>query len=105
MKVFIITKTFPVEDKFALTSQIIRSSRSVCSAIAEAYRKRKYKKHFISKLPDADNENAETQLCVDFALACNYILNDAKVKLENQSQEVGKLLNYMMFNPGKFGVQ
>ena len=104
MQIFIISKEFPSEEKFSLTSQIIRSSRSVCSAIAEAYRKRSYEKHFKSKLTDADSENSETQLWLDFALACNYIPADSHKKFYNMSEEVGKLLNYMINNPTKFGV-
>ena len=71
MKLFQISKCFPAEERFALTSQIVRSSRSVCSAIAEAYRKRDYLKHYRSKLSDAHSENSETELWIDFALACH----------------------------------
>jgi four helix bundle protein len=102
MKIFILSKTFPKEERFALTSQIIRSSRAVCSAIAEAYRKRQYVKHFKSKLSDADRENSETQLCLEFAFACDYISENEKNDLQKQSNEVGKLINYMMNNPDKF---
>ena len=105
MVVFHESKSFPIEEKFGLTSQIIRSSRAVCSAIAEAYRKRSYEKHFRSKLTDGDSENSETQLWLDFALACNYISEEKQKDLQKQSEEVGKLLNYMINNPGKFGVQ
>lgn len=73
MEIFESTKSFPKEEQFGLTSQILRSSRSVCSSIAEAYRNRQYVKHFKSKLSDADSENSETQLWLDFALVCNYI--------------------------------
>lgn len=104
MEIFHITKSFPTTEQFALTSQIIRSSRSVCSSIAEAYRKRLYPKHFKSKLSDADSENSETQLWLDFALACNYIDIEKKKELENKSKEVGKLINYMIKNPDKFGI-
>ena len=71
MKIFNISKNFPSEEKFALTSQIVRSSRAVCSAIAEGYRKRQYVKHFKSKLSDADSENSETQLWLEFAFSVN----------------------------------
>ena len=104
MMVFQISKSFPAEERFVLTSQIVRSSRGVCSAIAEAYRKRSYEKHFRSKLTDADSENSETQLWLDFALACNYISKEEQKDLQHRSEEVGKLLNYMINNPGKFGV-
>lgn len=102
MAIFELTKKFPASEQFALTSQIIRSSRAVCSAIAEAYRKRQYVKHFKSKLSDADSENSETQLWLEFALACDYIDVAKKEKLENISKEVGKLIYFMMQNPNKF---
>ena len=105
MKIFHVSKSFPVEERFGLTSQIVRSSRSVCSAIAEAYRKRSYSKHFKSKLTDADSENSETQLWLDFALSCNYISQEEQNDLQNRSEEVGKLINYMILNPSKFGVK
>lgn len=73
MEIFHMTKGFPKSERFGLTSQMIRSSRSVCSNIAEGYRKRQYEKHFISKLSDADSENSETQLWLDFAFSCEYI--------------------------------
>ena len=104
MEIFQLTKTFPKSEQFVLSSQIIRSSRAVCSAIAEAYRKRQYEKHFKSKLSDADSENSETQLWLDFALACNYIDNDKRQDLQKKSEEIGKLINYMINNPQKFGL-
>jgi four helix bundle protein len=72
--------------------------------VAEAYRKRRYRKHFISKLTDSDAENAETQSWLEFAYACNYIDLETKEKLIKKSHEVGKLLNFMINNPGRFGV-
>lgn len=102
MKIFEISKSFPAEERFALTSQIVRSSRAVCSAITESYRKRQYVKHFKSKLSDADSENSETKLLLEFALACKYITQKHKTELENQSIEIGKLIYYMINNPEKF---
>lgn len=102
MEIFQLSKSFPKEELFSLTSQIIRSSRSVCANISEGYRKRQYEKHFKSKISDADSENSETQLWLDFALACKYISEEKKIDLQNKSEQVGKLLNYMMKNPGKF---
>ncbi|NER16148.1 four helix bundle protein [Spongiivirga citrea] len=104
MDLFHKSKEFPAEEKYDLTSQIRRSSRSVCAAIAEAYRKRQYEKHWKSKLSDADSENTETQLWLEFALACEYISSKEKKKFDNLSLEVGKLLNFMINNPGKFGL-
>lgn len=102
MEVFHLTRTFPKSEMFSLTSQIVRSSRSVCSNISEGYRKRQYEKHFKSKISDADSENSETQLWLDFAVACEYISEEKKLDLQSKSEEVGKLLNYMMNNPDKF---
>lgn len=102
MEIFWLTKTFPKSEMFSLTSQIVRSSRSVCSNISEGYRKRQYEKHFKSKISDADSENSETQLWLDFAVACEYISEEKKLDLQIKSEEVGKLLNYMMNNPDKF---
>ena len=102
MKIFEITKTFPIEEKYSLTDQIRRSSRSVCANIGEAYRKRRYLKHFISKLSESDAENTETQRWLDFSLSCKYISKEKYDDLLLKSEEVGKLLNYMMENPERF---
>lgn len=102
MKVFEITKSFPKEERYSLTDQIRRSSRSVCANIAEGYRKRMYPKHFIAKLSDADMENSETQVWIDFSLACEYITKEIKEELHKKSEEVGKLVGYMVQNPEKF---
>ena len=102
MEIFFVTTTFPSEEKFGLTSQMRRSSRSVCSNIAEAYRKRKYIAHFISKLTDADMENTETLVWIDFALSCGYINQHERLHFQQQSEEIGKLLGYMIDNPNKF---
>ncbi|MCD4794414.1 MAG: four helix bundle protein [Bacteroidales bacterium] len=102
MEIFEMTKTFPKEEKYSLTDQIRRSSRSVCANIGEAYRKRRYPKHFISKLSDSDSENTETQVWLDFSLSCKYINREKYNDLTSKSEEVGKLLGYMMNNPEKF---
>jgi four helix bundle protein len=102
MDIFILTKSFPDEEKYGLTSQIRRSSRSVCSSIGEAYRKRKYSAHFISKTTDADMENSETQVWLDFALSCKYINKETYVKFKERSEEVGKMLNHMIENSEKY---
>ncbi|MFV8334148.1 four helix bundle protein [Flavobacterium sp. GSP14] len=104
MKIFEITKSFPKEEMYSLTDQIRRSSRSVPANIAEAYRKRVYPKHFHSKLTDSDAENSETQVWMEFSLKCNYISESIFNELLNESNEVGKLINYMILNPQKFGV-
>lgn len=104
MSIFEISKSFPKEETYSLSDQIRRSSRSVSTNIAEAYRKRRYPKHFISKLTDADGENSETSTWLDFALACSYIQKESYTKCVNEGKETGKLINYMINNPGKFGV-
>ena len=103
MEIYKLFKSFPKEEKYSLTDQIRRSSRSDCSNIAEAYRKRSYPKHFKSKLTDSDGENSETLVWLEFALACQYIKKDGFKKLESDTQEIGKIINYMILNPNKFG--
>lgn len=76
MEIFEISKTFPKEEKFSLTDQIRRASRSVCANIAEAYRKKIYPAHFVSKTSDADTENSETGVWLDFSFACKYIVKN-----------------------------
>ncbi|NDP28702.1 MAG: four helix bundle protein [Flavobacterium sp.] len=104
MRIFEITKSFPKEEMYSLTDQIRRSSRSVPANIAEAYRKRVYPKSFHSKLTDSDAENSETQVWLEFSFKCNYINEAVYNELLNESNEVGKLINYMILNPQKFGV-
>ncbi|HYV92841.1 MAG TPA: four helix bundle protein [Chitinophagales bacterium] len=102
MEIYEITKKFPKEETYSLTDQIRRSSRSVCTCIGEAYRKRLYQAHFISKCSDADAENTETQIWLDFSLACNYISNIEYDNLIAKSEEVGRLINHMIENPEKY---
>lgn len=103
MEIFSISKSFPTEEKYSLTDQIRRSSRSVTANIAETYRKRRYVKHFISKLTDSDGENSETNVWLQFALSCEYITNEKFTELNEQNKEIGKLINYMINIPTKFG--
>ena len=102
MQIFEISKSFPKEEKYSLTDQVRRSSRSVCANIAEAYRKRQYPAHFVSKISDCDMENSETAVWIDFAFACNYIDEITKKKLLLENEEVGKLLHHMIINPEKY---
>ena len=104
MRIFEMTKSFPKEEMYSLTDQIRRSSRSFPANIAEAYRKRVYPKSFHSKLTDSDAENSETQVWLEFSFKCNYINEAIYNELLNESNEVGKLINYMILNPQKFGV-
>lgn len=105
MKIFEISKSFPPEEKYSLTDQIRRASRSVCANIAEAYRKRVFPKHFHSKLTDCDAENSETQVWIAFCFTCNYIPEQTYYELLAESDEIGKLINYMIMNPARFGVK
>jgi len=102
MKIFQVTKNFPKEEKYSLVDQVRRSSRSVCSCIAEAYRKRKYQGYFVNKISDADGENSETIVWLEFSLACGYIAAEEKGELELDAEEVGRMLNSMLENPEKF---
>ena len=102
MEIFEFTKGFPKEETYSLTDQIRRSSRSVCANLAEAYRKRRYPNHFISKLSDSDTENGETQVWLEFALSCKYLDEKEYGLLFGQSVEISKLLHFMMKNPERF---
>lgn len=104
MDIFIESKKFPKEEIYSLTDQIRRSSRSVCANIAEAYRKRIYPKHFISKLTDSDGECAETMVHLDFAKDCKYLNKETHQKLIDLYTEVGKMLGSMMNSPEKFSI-
>ena len=103
MEVYEVSKSFPKEEKYSLTDQIRRSSRSVCANVTEAYRKRLYVKHFISKLTDSDAENSETIVWLDFSSECDYLSKEKHEKLTQEAIEIGKLLNYMMLHPEKYG--
>ena len=102
MEIFEISKSFPPEEKFSLTDQIRRSSRSVCTNLAESYKRRRYKDYFISKLNDSETENAETQVWLDFSIACKYIAQAKYNVLIVKNDEVGKLIWYMINNPEKY---
>jgi len=102
MEIFELSKSFPKEERYSLTDQIRRSSRAVCSCIAEAYRKRNYPAYFVSKSSDADMENSETQAWLDFAYACNYSDITAYQDLIIKSEEVGRMLNHMVEHPEKY---
>lgn len=103
MEIFELSKGFPKEERYSLTDQIRRSSRSVSANIAESYRKRRYVNHFISKLTDSDAENSETNVWLEFSLKCEYINQEKFDQLNMKNIEIGKLINYMINNPNKFG--
>ena len=102
MKIFDLSKSFPPEEKFALTSQIRRSSRSVCLNLREAWAKRRYEGHFINKLTDCDGENSETDSSLDFAVDCKYITSAQHAELVLCCQQVGRMLGSMIKNPSSF---
>ena len=101
-EIFEITKSFPKEELYSLTDQIRRSSRSIGSNIAEAWQKRRYEAHFVSKLSDSDGEQAETQHWLDTSYDCAYISADDHKYLLEKCKEIGRMLGGMMSNPGPF---
>src|SRR5512141_2647835 len=100
--IFEDSKSFPKEERYALTDQIRRSSRSVVANIAEGFRKRQYPKMFVSKLADADGEATETQVWLDFARDCKYLPAEKYTGLVKEYEEVGRMLGSMMSTPEKF---
>ena len=102
MEVFEASKSFPQEERYALTSQIRRSSRSVCLNLREAWAKRRYEAHFVSKLTDCDGENGETESSLDFAKDCGYITGEQHEDLIEQNRSIGRMLGSMLKNPKSF---
>jgi len=95
-EIFLLSNDFPKEEKYSLTDQVRRSSRSVGAQIAEAWGKRRYEAHFISKLTDADSEQLETQHWIDIAEECTYIDKSAKEKLLGKCESIGKMIQKMI---------
>ena len=105
MRVFEITKTFPPEEKYSLTDQFRRASRSVASNISEAWRKRRYPAAFISKLSDAEGEAAETQTWTEFSRRCRYIDDEVAAELDGRCEEIlGQLVN-MIARPEEWSIK
>jgi len=102
MEIFHESKAFPKEERYSLTDQIRRSSRSVAANIAEGFRKRRYPNMLVSKLCDADAEATETQVWLDLACDCGYLAKDRCQHLMAGYEEVGKMLGGMMASPEKF---
>jgi four helix bundle protein len=100
--IFILTKSFPSEEKYSLTDQVRRSSRSVGAQVAEAWGKRRYENHFISKLTDADSEQLETQHWIDEALECNYIDLNTHTNLIKKCESIGKMIHSMIDKSSSF---
>ena len=102
MSIFNLSKGWPKDEKYSLTDQIRRSSRSVCANLREAWAKRRYEAHFISKLSDCDGENSETNTWLDYACDCGYISVDKHAELTTEVVAVGKMLGGMLNNPSPF---
>jgi four helix bundle protein len=101
-EIFEVSKLFPIEERFALTDQIRRSSRSIGANISEAWQKRRYAAHFVSKLTDADGEQAESQHWLETAAACHYVSEDEREILSEKCSRIGQMLGTMMAKPEKF---
>lgn len=104
MKIFRLTKNFPKEEKYSLTDQILRSSRSVCANIAEAWRKRKYRAAFVAKLNDAEAEACETQVWLDVALKSHYIDENAYSELDDKYDHIISQLVRMADDAGNWTI-
>jgi len=102
MRVFEASKRFPPEERWALTGQIRRSSRSICNNLREAWAKRRHEAHFISKLTDCDGEANETDTSLDFARDCAYITDSEHSEMASLNDEVCKMLGSMIRNPKPF---
>ena len=104
MKIFEVTKRFPKEERYSLTDQIRRSSRSICANIAEAWRKRIYPAAFVAKISDAEAEAGETQAWLELSLSCNYLEVGLQIELNNAYEKIlGQLVN-MRNNPKKWTI-
>ena len=97
------TQSFPKEERYALIDQIRRSSRSVCVNMAEGFRKVRYKAYFVSKITDADMENTETQVWLDFSFAFGYLNEKEHLELYRRTEEIGRMLQHIIDNPDKYG--
>jgi four helix bundle protein len=102
MEIFRLTRSWPIEEKFSLIDQIRRSSRSVCTNIAEAWRKRRYEAAFVSKLSDSDTEAAETEVHLSFACDCRYLPADVQQKLQDHYDHICRQLTNMMSDAGSW---
>ncbi|HVS81498.1 MAG TPA: four helix bundle protein [Pyrinomonadaceae bacterium] len=103
MEIFHESKSFPKEERYSLTDQIRRASRSVAANIAEGYRKKRYPKMFVSKMADADGEATETQVWLDFARDCGFLQPERQAKLIMGYEELGRMLGGMILKPERFG--
>ena len=102
MEIFHASKHFPAEERFCLRDQLRRSSRSVCSNLREAWAKRRYEAHFVSKLTDSDGENGETETWLDFACDCGYLPERDHAFFTEKCREVGAMLGSIIKDPSHF---
>jgi len=102
MEIFHLSKSWPPAEKYSLTDQIRRASRSVCTNLREAWAKRRYEAHFISKLTDSDGENSETDTWLDFASDCGYLGPSDHLRLITECRQIGSMLGSMLNKPKKF---
>ena len=102
MEIFHASKHFPAEERYSLTDQLRRSLRSVCSNLREAWAKRRYEAHFVSKLTDSDGENGETETWLDFACDCGYLSKRDHALLTEKCREVGAMLGSIIKDPSSF---
>jgi len=101
-RIFELSKTFPKEELYSLTDQVRRSSRSIGAQIAEAWGKRRYEKHFVSKLTDADGEQMETQHWIETAEDCGYLSSSQAIEIKDELSEIGRMLHSMMSKADQF---
>jgi four helix bundle protein len=104
MRIFELTKRFPPEERYSMVDQMRRSSRSVCANIAEAWRKRRYKAHFISKLSDAEGEAEETRVWLEFARRCHYTPEDEANELDATYDQILSQLVKMIVNADQWTI-
>ena len=102
MQIFRVSKSWPTDERYSLTDQIRRSSRSVCANLREAWSKRRYEAHFLSKLSDCDGENSETDTWLDYAKDCGYIDADQHKALTEECRSIGSMIGAMIKNPTPF---
>jgi four helix bundle protein len=102
MEIFTITGSFPKEEVYSLTSQIRRSSRSISANLAEAFRKRRYEKAFIAKLSDAEAEASETQVWLDYSLACEYMPREVHERIYQDYEKIIGMIVMMISHPEKW---
>ena len=104
MKIFELSKMFPLEERYSLTDQMRRSSRSLCANITEAWRKRRYPNVFVNKLGDAEAESAETQVWIEFSLKSGYLPSEQADELDKRYENIlGKIVN-MLSHPEKWRI-